>query len=425
MMNLRKHIFVVILCITALVFTQSSYAKNNFRWKQIPIGGEVLNLFSCDDSLYAGVGYHGLFKSHESNGKLRWEKIAGSHEDPALSYNMNALLSYKDSMYAATGSILFSPDKGTNWGIMDTTILENIYVYTLFLCDGEMYAGTKTGVFKSSNGKDWIAAGLKSTKVHTFLSYKGSIYVGTEKGVFKTSDRGKKWKFVGLKDKIVKTWCLHNDFIYVVDDEGVLKMEADSRGDLLILSTRLEDTTVRVLLAHKSLIYAGTEKGVFKTSDGGVSWVSAGLEGKDVRAMLVHKDSVYAVAEYNVFALQEEQEEAMAEEDFESEFNPDEEKKLPSSDILYKRLTAAFLKELADETKIHELLGDKTLPLGKICLALDIYLCDKSKLIESFTLKPPSPMMKSVIIDILFAEDRTIARRLKKFCVAHLPSINY
>lgn len=148
-----------------------------------------------------------------------------------------------------------------------------------------LYAGTGGGVFKSTNeGKEWTAAsyGLPGDAgVETFAAdpiRPEVLYAGTfGKGVYKTYDGGASWQVSGLKGMVsaiaipllppFTLYCSTDTGVYTSTDEGASWAYANVGIPLIGISSAA---------AHpkdSGVLYIGTfGRGVFQSTDGGATW---------------------------------------------------------------------------------------------------------------------------------------------------------
>jgi photosystem II stability/assembly factor-like uncharacterized protein len=242
-------------------------------------------------------------------------------------------------MFASTGSAVFkSANGGRTWRLLD---LASVRVDALAIAPGDpktLYVGTGRGVFKTTNGgTSWEATSSELLANETAeerqhrndegyvyelvvdRSDPNIVYAGTwEKGVFETTDGGRSWRSVGLS--AVSPLVLDPqdpETIYagavgaaagptsILHRSGVFK---SSDGGVSWHPVGLQGTNVGALALdpeHPETVYAGTDgKGVVKSSDGGASWRAAGFEGKGVGWLLLDPqdpETVYAQAGHGVF----------------------------------------------------------------------------------------------------------------------------
>lgn len=153
--------------------------------------------------------------------------------------------------YAGRASGLYrSTDYGANWVFAYETLESETPLTTTSVAlaaDGSVFAGVNGGVLRSSDGGvTWYGSGLSTppplvTALVVSPDYEqdGLILAGTaEDGVFSSADRGVNWSpwNFGLIDLNVYSLALSPDF------------------------------------AHDQTAYAGTETGIFRSTNGGRAW---------------------------------------------------------------------------------------------------------------------------------------------------------
>src|SRR5262249_32298305 len=143
-----------------------------------------------------------------------------------------------------------SEDGGSTW-IATSQGLSSLYVASLGVAGGRLFAGTSLGqIFVSDDrGSSWVesSSGLRGVHSGTFAFRNGEIYTGLyptalqRGGVFKSVDGGSTW---------------------ISTSAGL--------GDL---------AGVNSLLFSGNTLFAGTFNGLYRSRDGAVSWVPSGLDG--------------------------------------------------------------------------------------------------------------------------------------------------
>jgi photosystem II stability/assembly factor-like uncharacterized protein len=208
---------------------------------------------STSSTLYAGTA-GGIFKS--TNGGSSWSSLHPSINTESLAIDPIT----PSTLYAGTDEGVFkSINNGESWsainvGLIDSSGFTRI-VFSLVIdpiTPSILYAGTDQGVFKSTNrGGNWDAvnnglSGIFSPSVNALIIdpiASSTIYAGTSNGIFKSTNGGSSWSAVNIG--------LTNTFI---------------------LSLAIDPQT-------PSVLYAGSSNGIFKSTDGGISWnpVNVGL----------------------------------------------------------------------------------------------------------------------------------------------------
>jgi hypothetical protein len=174
-----------------------------------------------------------------------------------------------------------------------------------------VYAGTRgSGIYMSINsGDSWeTTTGLDGQEVWSLAvtSTATSIYAyaGTAGEIY-TSTNGMDWDLTGGTGVVTEKF-----YALAVDPQASRTAYVGTKGKGVYQTTNggiswmlsgLDGKTVRALALHpdgSEVIYAGTESdGVFKSTDGGVSWPLSGLDGHKVLAIAINPlnpDFVYA-----------------------------------------------------------------------------------------------------------------------------------
>ena len=177
------------------------------------------------------------------------------------------------------------------------------------------------GVFKTSDaGFSWERLPLSECNVRSLVAdplHAGILYAGTENGIYKTTDSGTHWQRVSDE---VNTLRLAIDpanpqsLIAGTLMEGVLKTD-DGGQHWHWLNKGLYEVSVFDLVIAATdprILYSGTGAGVYKSTDGGVSWTKTGhiapifsaLAGHPIASLIIDPrdaDVVYATDNVAVY----------------------------------------------------------------------------------------------------------------------------
>jgi len=211
----------------------------------------------------------------------------------ALAIDPTALL------YAGTNTGVFKSTDGSNtWSGASSGLTGHALSVNALAIDpilpSTLYAGTDDGVFKSTDaGSTWKAAGLPDSYVQALAITPSTLYAGGD-GVFKSTDGGNTWSgaSMGLTDYALYVNALASDPItpstlYAGTDGGMFK-STDAGSTWKVINGGLTDPAVSALAIDpntSSTLYIGEDRGVFKSTDGGVTWNSAGLSYDVVNAL--------------------------------------------------------------------------------------------------------------------------------------------
>ncbi len=250
------------------LFASSDYLGGVYRstnggtsWTNTGLGeAQVWSLATNGGSLFA-AGSNGLYSTDDNGASWTTLRVGVA--------GFSRLAVVRQSVFAATfGHGMFrSTDSGRRWirvsgGLPDSTI----YCGSLCVIDTILIAGFSDGsIFRTSNyGASWqeIHAGSASS-VNAIVNLNGVLFAGT----FGSVDGG---------------------------DGGILRLwQGDSSWSLV--NAGLSDLHVSSLASQGQQLFAGTwQGGVYRSSNYGQSWVSAGLPYSNVRALFVNGTELFA-----------------------------------------------------------------------------------------------------------------------------------
>ena len=143
------------------------------------------------------------------------------------------------NMYAGTlgGKIFKSTDGGLNWTRINNA-MSAVYIWSIAVnSSGDLFAATELGLFKSTNGVDWVITSLSDKDIRTVkIDVSGNMYAGAwGYGIYKSTDSG-------------NTWMLKNN--------GIISVAAHAL----------------VFAADGNIIAATLDFGMYKSTDGGENW---------------------------------------------------------------------------------------------------------------------------------------------------------
>ena len=160
-----------------------------------------------------------------------------------------------------------------------------------------MYAGTDSGIFKSTNnGADWFRVGFAKIAVYSCqVSQAGAdvVFAGTGDGIYRSNDGGASWSEIGLAGAEINTIAIHpaNPDILLAG-AGWLRMSSESEiigifksedgGSTWNRKDSAELDTVEAIIFDvddPSYVYAGVKgdncgSSFYRSSDGGNTWSS-------------------------------------------------------------------------------------------------------------------------------------------------------
>ncbi len=221
-------------------------------------------------------------------------------------------------LYVATNDAVYkSRDTGGTWERFPSFSARRV---TTLAIDPQLpatiYAGTMgDAVYKSPDGgQHWLPhnVGLKEhvSYVNQFVFHPTQaemIYIATTVGTFFTKDAGREWeeRMAGMKEvHIVVTLAINPKNPHILyagttggayrSDDGALTWKKVNDGliptEILEASLALGVNTLVIDPANPSVVYAGTTKGLYKTTNQAQSWERIGqsLPDQFISSMAIH-----------------------------------------------------------------------------------------------------------------------------------------
>jgi ligand-binding sensor domain-containing protein len=169
-------------------------------------------------------------------------------------------------------------------------------------------ASSKNGVYISTdNGDRWIPSnsGLETQSVYVVAAlYGGEILAGSDgDGVYRSTDNGASWIRVGLDNTSLRAFLVSNEYVLAgTSAHGMFR--ADRRGDgWKHIENSPPDRAIQALaMSGTFMLFAGTNRGVYRSNDAGVTWALFGLDDVSIRCLWVDIDgNIYAATSRGIF----------------------------------------------------------------------------------------------------------------------------
>jgi len=171
-----------------------------------------------------------------------------------------------------------------------TDVIQQDTIYALTVSDRTLYAGRKSGLYRSQDaGITWVDAltslpDVDSVTVTAIVAQGDAGFAGVKGAILCSYDAGENWAIVGLASPPPTVVALAVSPNYVVDslviagtsDDGVF-VSIDRGASWVAWNFGLIDTHIFALgfsphYAADKLILAGTESGLFMSKNGGRGW---------------------------------------------------------------------------------------------------------------------------------------------------------
>ena len=259
-----------------LSISQFCFAQTDFWQLQGSPYGKHIQCISAGEAgnVYLSSSDASFF--HSSDSGESWSKTDYDH-----SLIQAMITDSTGKIYAGTNGegIYSSNDNGINWIPLNNG-LSNTNVLSLTVSESsDILCGTDGGgVYKLINGSSWQYLGLVNTQILSLLvKPNGFIYAGTSGySVFRSTTGGNDWSMLvnGISDdRFINALTVDSSGnIYAGTDLGVYKSTND--GDMWFQSSSgLMDTVVYELAVSPSqLILAAAGELMYVSTDGGANW---------------------------------------------------------------------------------------------------------------------------------------------------------
>jgi hypothetical protein len=261
------------------------------------------------DTIYAGTYGQGLYKSTDAGAHWAFLEMNTGTLTPLVHAVLVTLSS--GVVFAGTETGVFrSNDSGGTWAASSVGLAARTVnaIAVAPTTPAVVYAGTDVGVFRSADGGGtWVSASTgmvtafqDSPSVWALAvdpSAPATVYAGPSSGgVFKSLDSGASWKAVNhglpdLQNRRVTAFAIDPrtpTTVYIslvggISDGGVFKsIDAGANwspagsglGNRAVISLAIDSAT-------PSILYAGTDSGLFRSSDSAGTWVASDAFPKD------------------------------------------------------------------------------------------------------------------------------------------------
>lgn len=272
----------------------------------LPAGSTILMLTTVGSDWFAATSA-GLFRS--TDGGQSWIDVlvaAGITEGLIVpSVAVSPTYSMDHTVFAGVaGGILRSTDGGATWTLANAPkpdpVISSLALSPNFAQDGQLYAGTvEDGVLQSSDrGTSWISwnfqlvdLSILSLAISPDFIFDHALYTGTSTGIFGSRTAGRAWHEINLPcgyAAVMSLLALGDGVLLAGTEQNGLYRSTDG-GKSWLQAGQPESATILALVeGAEGWVAANTVAGLLLSPDSGLTWRGGGLElpeGVDISAL--------------------------------------------------------------------------------------------------------------------------------------------
>ncbi|MDB9316810.1 putative baseplate assembly protein [Nodularia spumigena] len=170
---------------------------------------------------------------------------------------------------------IFRSTNSNNWTAINAGLpIIDIRCLAVNPTNNYLFVGTSgAGIFRSiDNGENWksVNIGITNLTIQTlYIDARGYILSGTPGGVYSSKDNGENWTPINLG--------------------GVgVECTGENNTNVNTINRPFPNTVIRSLVSYTTYIFAGTDDGIYRSSDNVKNWCEKGLLGKAVFSLVTY-----------------------------------------------------------------------------------------------------------------------------------------
>ena len=255
-------------------------------------------IFSDGGIIYRSLD-NGMSWTEKSEGIWYWDVTALYFSDNGIF----AGLGESDS-----GLLFYSDDNGETWAQINA-INNNNTITGITKINNDMFLSTyRNGLFKSTDGGfNWEAlqCNLTDPRCTDLISANETLFLGTiGNGVLKSIDNGITWTSCGNTEinAIVANLSFANNSLYVCfytwENASAVYRSDDMGNNFNDIGSYVPTPFRRTVYADGNNVYMGTDQGLYRSLDKGVSWQRIGLSHASVISIITFNGNIIAGTDY-------------------------------------------------------------------------------------------------------------------------------
>lgn len=246
-------------------------------WDQSLLVNDTDDIFlSSENKIYRGL-----------NNGTKWSLLSNGLDTSKILYSNLGIDNYGNLFIGIYHQgIYISKDNGDSWIKTGSEVDKNSIFAFAFNSKNEVFACTDNGIYKSQG--DCVKWQFKSNGLNDITDIfilannnKGKIFAVTFYGIFRASDNGRNWTKlpIDMQNYFLKHFKIskNGEIVASTDDDpwynAAILLSTDDGDNWQKINQNLNDTLFSSLAINKNGdIFVGTPRGLYKTTDKGISW---------------------------------------------------------------------------------------------------------------------------------------------------------
>lgn len=199
----------------------------------------------------------------------------------------------------SNGAIYKSPDQGATWQSTSNGFTTNSFISSIFFNNGTLFATYQSGpIYTSTNmGETWISGTNPISSTQDVLINNGRIWACSYDLMY-SDDNGSNWYSESTVPAEVYSICKLNNDLYTLaisnfSSNTSIYKSVGGNSPFEQVGEILNAPCNRIFAYHDTLFALSGETGIFKSTDGGVTWLMDGMDQVILRNYTLSNDRLF------------------------------------------------------------------------------------------------------------------------------------
>ena len=251
----------------------------NAQWIECdgPYYTYIYSLASNGTDIYAAAQ-----NSNNADGVFRSTNNGVNFIQTSLTSGINCVAVFNNKIYAGHGSwggIYSSTNNGLNW---TQSALTGKIVFTLFVNDNIIYAGTDYAStphcsfwYSTNNGNNWIETNMNFAHIGSISIIGNTILAGGggSSGLYRSTNNGINWTINNSINQIIHCFAVSGNNVFAGTHRGGVYLSTNGGNNWI--QRGLSNKVIHSIVITGNYIFASADSsGVFLSTDNGLTWLN-------------------------------------------------------------------------------------------------------------------------------------------------------